>query len=736
MKTSLVLPLFILLALGTSASGFRQTNGGETFPQTEQASAQQSQAQQTKKDDDVVRISVTLVQIDAVVTDQRGRHISDLKPEDFELFEDNRRQRITNFSYVNAQPAKSESAAPARPSPNAPGLPPSTTARLRPDQVRRTIALVVDDLGMSFESIASVRDSLKKFVDEQMQPGDLVAILRTGAGIGALQQFTSDKRLLYAAIQRVRFNLMGGGGLGAFKPVQSAPFAGAGGLGAEEMKQAIASTDVTRAEIFSTGTLGALNLIVRGLKDLPGRKSVVLLSDGFSLFRSANSQANFRVLEAVRRIVDLANRASVIVYTLDPRGMQYTGLTPADNTAFQTTAEVGRAVGTRPGHLFETQGGLNYLADQTGGFFIKNVNNLSEGFNRVLDDQRGYYLIGYIPEEATFKAIQGKRPFHNIGLKVKRAGLVVRSRTGFYGISDEESGATNTTAAQQIVSALTSPFASGDIHLKLTSLFGHEAKEGAFMRSIMHIDARDISFSEEQDGARKGMVEIVAFTFGDNGEIVGREARSYSLSVRSDGFQNLLEQGFVYAIDVPIKKPGGYQLRVAVRDPRTEKVGSASQFIDVPDIDKNRLTLSGLVVSGFDPATAKRSSSGDPNNSEGAIESIDPSTTPAVRMLTRGIFLDYGFLIYNAELDPKTRKPQLETQVLLLKDGTQVFATKVSPLVVGDEPDWKHIPASGRLRLGDDLSTGEYMIQVIVTDKLAKDKFRWATQWMDFEIVK
>jgi hypothetical protein len=93
-------------------------------------------------------------------------------------------------------------------------------------------------------------------------------------------------------------------------------------------------------------------------------------------------------------------------------------------------------------------------------------------------------------------------------------------------------------------------------------------------------------------------------------------------------------------------------------------------------------------------------------------------------------------LTANAELDPRTKKPQLETQVLLLKDGKQVFATKVSPLTVGDEPDWKHIPAAGRLRLGDDLSTGEYMIQVIVTDKLAKEKYRVATQWMDFEIVK
>src|SRR5262245_59082874 len=143
MKISLLLPLFIVLAFGTSAFGSRQSKPADQPPSQTEKSSQPTQDQQARKDDEVVRISVTLVQIDAVVTDQRGRHITDLKPEDFELFEDNRRQRITNFSYVNAQPSKSESTVPARPSANAPGVPSSTPPRLRPDQVRRTIALVV-----------------------------------------------------------------------------------------------------------------------------------------------------------------------------------------------------------------------------------------------------------------------------------------------------------------------------------------------------------------------------------------------------------------------------------------------------------------------------------------------------------------------------------------------------------------------------------------------------------------
>lgn len=745
MKKRLLLPLFTLLASVASVPAVQQSKPADQSK--EKTTVQQSPDQGRAKKDDVVRISVTLVQIDAVVTDQRGKQVTDLKPEDFELFEDNRRQQITNFSYVTAQPASGDATAPpsTRTNPIAPPGPPVAPVRLRPDQVRRTIALVVDDIGMSYESVHAVRESLKTFVDEQMQPGDLVAIIRTGAGMGALQQFTADRRMLYAAIERVRFNLMFGGSIGAFKPMASAPFAGAGGLGAAEMRSFISSSAMSREEMLTTGTLGTIGLIVGGLKDLPGRKSVVLLSDGFGLFRSGDSLTNFRVLEAVRRLIDLANRASVIVYTIDPRGLQTTGLTAADSTAFNTTADMAKTVSARGAHLFESQGGLNYLANQTGGFFVRNTNNISEGVGRVLDDQRGYYLVGYIPEQSTFKALHGKRMFHNISLKVKRAGLRVRSRTGFYGVSDEETDAATGAVTQQIVKALTSPFTSGDIHLKLTSLFGHEPTEGSFMRSIMHIDARDISFSEEPDGSRKAVVEIVAFTFGNNGEIVGREARGYNLSVRSEGFQKLLDQGFVYALNVPIKKPGGYQLRVAVRDARAERVGSASQFIDVPDVGRNRLTLSGLVVSGFDPATAKvtpAAGTGDQraqqgaNNNEGAVEAIDPASTPAMRMLKHGTFLDYGFLIYNAQLDPKTKKPQLESQLLLLKDGKQVFAGKVSPLNVGEEPDWKHIPASGRLRLGDELAPGEYVLQIIVTDKLAKEQYRWATQWMDFEIVK
>src|SRR5215207_840104 len=157
-------------------------------------------------DDEVVRITTKLVQTDVVVTDKDGRQVTDLKAEDFEILENGEPQEITNFSYVSAAPAAAAAGSPT-PTPTArdkAGVPPPPPARLRPEQVRRAIALVVDDLRMSHEAIHATRQALKKYVDEQVQPGDLVAIIRTSAGIGALQQFTNDRQQLYAAIERVR----------------------------------------------------------------------------------------------------------------------------------------------------------------------------------------------------------------------------------------------------------------------------------------------------------------------------------------------------------------------------------------------------------------------------------------------------------------------------------------------------------------------------------------------------
>jgi hypothetical protein len=418
-------------------------------------------------------------------------------------------------------------------------------------------------------------------------------------------------------------------------------------------------------------------------------------------------------------------------------------LTAADNVSDQTPQQIEEALDARRQEMFDTQQGLQYLAQETGGFGIRNSNDLGRGIRRVLDDQRGYYLLGYVPDYSTFKLDRGQRKFHKIAVRVKTAGLNVRSRKGFYGIPEELARPARRTPAQQVIGALMSPFTSGDVHLKLTSLYGHDPKAGSIVRSLLHIDPRDLSFTVKPDGSHEAVIDLVAVTFTDNGRIVQQEGRTYTLKVDDRHFAELMQRGFLYTVNVPVKKAGAYQLRVAVRDSESERVGSANQFIEVPDIGKKRLTLSGLVISGNDPTkrktaqqAAENAASQPGSDKEGAADDPDPLAGPSMRIVRRGMELDYAFMIYNAQPEPKTNQIQLEYQVLLLKDGRQVFAGKGAPVSVGQVADLNHIPASGGLRLGTDLEPGEYVLQVIVTDKLAKEKYRVATQWMDFELMK
>src|SRR5207248_3296142 len=211
---------------------------------------------------------------------------------------------------------------------HAPPAAPVPPRQLRPEQVRRTIALVVDDLGLSFESTAYTRTALRKFVEQQMRPDDLVAIVRTSAGAGALQQFTSDKRQLLAAVERIRWNASFNNNVSAFAPLEGDPTSSMqsrrNNQSGQNNDNANANDELNnfREDVFAVGTLGALNYVVRGMRELPGRKSVVLLSEGFQLYRSSTNETNNRVLNALQRLTDLANRASVVIYTMDAHGLQ------------------------------------------------------------------------------------------------------------------------------------------------------------------------------------------------------------------------------------------------------------------------------------------------------------------------------------------------------------------------------------------------------------------------------
>jgi VWFA-related protein len=740
-------------------------------------------------------VTTNLVQLDVVVLDKEGRQVTNLRPEDFEVSEDGKRQPITNFLYVSADPGASNQpmqVAGATTSPTAPSVvtgPPIPAPPLRPDQVRRTVAFVVDDLGLSFESIGYVRQSLKKFVDEQMQPGDQVAIIRSSGNVGVLQQVTTNKQQLYTAIERIRYYPMGRGGTSPFADLnvgmQSWEARQTAGREKEEFEE-------FRQDTFAVGTIGVLDYVLRGLGELPGRKAVILLSEGFKIHTSQGRSE--RVLEAIKRLADQSNRASAVVYTIDTRGLQPLNLTasdrpgvnpyggdaskmpeiktpggapvvasqtmPKEDSARVTTAasagqraevdsvaafrQLDALMNQRNEQFFESQSVLSFLAQQTGGLYLRNQNNLASGIQQLMEDQKGFYLIGYRPEDGTIDPATGRRRFRKLSVKVKGPGLRVRTRSGFYGISYEDARKAKRTREEQLTSALISPFASGDLNLRLTSVFGDDPATGAFMRSMLHVNARDLTFTKEADGSYKAVIDMIITVMGDNGSIVGQPlTNTQTIQASASNYERIQKDGLVYILNVPVKQPGAYQLRVAVRDAKSEKVGAAGQYIEVPDLTRNRLELSGIVLLGTDPNAAKKATA-DASAQTQAVNSSQPDdgqdlqASPALRRLRQGMILNYGYTIYGAQIDKGTNRPQLQTQMRLFRDGQQVFTGKVLPFDVGQQTDVKRLNAGGRIRVGPDLVPGDYILQVVVTDLLVKDKARpaIATQVIDFAVVK
>ena len=383
--------------------------------------------------DDVVRITTNLVQIDAVVT-KNGKPIKDLKAEDFELFEDGRRQEITSFVYIS-NVADNTGATPNTSSkdpntPTDPAAPPPPTPTEVP---RRRIAFVIDDYGLSAQSMAEIKRQMRKFIDEQLNPNDLIAVVLTSRAKRELPNFTNDKSRLNQSWEHLKWNQCSRVGVKPIPRVGSNANIGCGGAGSFD------------------DSINALRATVIALGHVPGRKSMILFSDDTPLREDEKfNRGSGSVLNpdprqedarsytlALKRLAELAIRSSVVIYGVDAGGLQTTSLTAADATLRPMTAGsegnslFGGQLRSRSALLQRRREGANMIAKETGGFLVQNQNEFQ--FDKILEDQSGYYLIGYRPSTETFD-----KRFHKIRARVKKPGLNVRTRSGFFGMTEED----------------------------------------------------------------------------------------------------------------------------------------------------------------------------------------------------------------------------------------------------------------------------------------------------------
>ncbi|MFN8001403.1 MAG: VWA domain-containing protein [Acidobacteriota bacterium] len=691
-------------------------------------------------DQDVVRINTQLVQVDVTATDKKGRHVEDLTEADFELLVDGKKQPLTHFRHITlSNPVARELPTKKK---NAPAAAPESmpTAQIQPADVRRTMAFIVDDLGLSFRSTEFVRETLRKFVAEQMQEGDLVAIIRTGNGLGLLEQFTSDKRLLYAAIEKLSWNPL--------SRDMNPTFADSSQELTEDQseRQAVLDTfEEFRQTNFTTGTLGAIGFVVQSLRSLPGRKSVILLSDGFKIFSENNDDnTTEQVFKALQNLIEMASRSSVVVYAMDAKGLQ----------PFMPGADTGG----RPGassysdalqSAQESLDGPVMLAKQTGGFLVTNTNDLNIGIQEAMYDQQSYYLLGFDPEDEKFD-----EKFHKISVRALRPGLTLRTRSGFFGVDEAEqpdASKTPQTRGQQLLATMLSPFGKRDLPVRMTPYFFNSSKDGPLVRTLFHLDASKLTFKDGPNGQKQLNLDLAAFAFDESGATADVAAQRINLTFTEEQYKQVLANGLAYNRDFPLKKPGAYQFRAVLRDDASGLTGSASQFIRVPDLGKKQLAVSGLVLTApklTPPVVAGKSeaSESDAANETGAVAAAPVRTeqaektlggtmtaSPYVRRFPRTGWVQYGAAIYNAATDKKTNLPQITVQAEIYKDGKlfHQFAARQLEFSPGANP--KRFDYVGRMRLNN-FPPGEYLLHFIVTDALAKKKQSRAEQWMDFSV--
>ena len=697
-KIFLFIPVFGILAFGTVIDTRSQEN----------RNAVRNTARQAGKTDNGYKIQVGVeeVRLDAVVVDSKGRQITDLTPYDFEIYQDRQRQEIVTCRYITHDRAKPGQRLLS--SPDFGTIPPAPPPPLKRDTVERTFTFLVNDFGMGFEETYRTRMSLRKFVEDQMLPGDLVSIIKTSHGSATLQSFTSDRQELLSRIDSIQWS--------TYNDLPSIP-------------RAITELNNHKSQLV------VIDYCIKALQDMPGRKFLMLLT------RNTAGPSSFNL--KYDRMADAALRAGVVVHTMNARGIQtelagYRNLRPISSTTvgsgymdyvsgmfdrlMDPENQIYRsAMGSAPLPLSRKTGGV-YLDNN---FFINGIGDLEE-------EMKGYYLLSYIPPAYTFSR-SGKTAYHDIEIIVKRKGLTIRTRDGFFGEPAVPDAPPVTSST--LVEAMFSPFEYDDLNVTLASGYIDNLKKGYLLPTWMHLDGRDLGVIEEKDGTYSVSFEAGASTADIDGIFQEYGDMQIGFQVDEEDIRKLKENGINFTISIPVKKPGGYYVRVAVKDQSTDAKGSAYQYIEIPDLKNKRLALSSLyIIDGEEDASWIRAITSDKDSEPDNTLQKPKYRNPARKDFLPGDSIEYMTVIYNAKSEEKD-PPELEAQTILYRNGVGLYKSEVEAVDLSGANDFNRIPIRKSLHIEESMQPGDYVLQLLVKDNNAKEKQSLTAQTLSFKIA-
>lgn len=511
----------------------------------------------------LLRVTTHLVQINVVVHDRKGQPAADLTRDDFVLLDQGQPQKIRVFSVESSRPLPT----PGRPAPAKTAPLPQNyfSNRLeRPSGTPTTATVILfDGLNTRFEDQVYARSELVKYLG-QIQPQDRVALYALGRDLRVLHDFTNDTASLLRVLARHRG--VHSTELAASEPAEP-------DTGSEELDAWLGGVDQLMADFYTVNrtrqTLKAIEAIAQHVSRLPGRKNLIWLSGGFpfsigfddldELTNPARERRQFA--DEIERTARALNEANLAIYPVDARGL--VGL-PSYSATGRKAPKPGQSV--VPKSIWRNQETMEALAERTGGEAFYNVNDLKGAIRRAVEDARVTYVLGYYPTHASW---DGK--FREVKVQVKRRGLNVRHRAGYFAFPERQE--TPQQRDEALREAVWSPLEATGIGLLVRVLPGASAASTQWRVATL-VEPRNITL-ELKGEHWVGTLDALFVQLSAEGRNLAGVTHTLNFDLTREAYERTMKQGAMLVKPLEIAE-GAAQLRVIVRDTRTGSVGSVT----------------------------------------------------------------------------------------------------------------------------------------------------------------
>jgi hypothetical protein len=450
-----------------------------------------------------------------------------------------------------------------------------------------------------------------------------------------------------------------------------------------------------QSESVTAATLSSLESLMRSVGQMSGRKLVFFITDGFFL-NDRNTGYNNRI----SRIADAAVRGNLVIYSVDARGL--TGSTDASSNRSDPLGQLARS---NVGELAASQDGMNSLAVDSGGKAFLNTNSLNDAIKDALRETSNYYLLAWRPGSEDQKSPNFKRLEISIP---SRPELSVRVARGFFTSEPQpekpaetnkpvDTANTAPNVGGALMSALAAPSARTGLPTKLFVSFVDVPGSGPVLTAATQVATEGLGYGA--DGKQPAAIDLAGVVLNDQGKQAGSFKTRLNVNPLSSAAA-VKEPSVVYSHKLPLK-PGIYQVRVAARDDKSGSIGSAAQWIEIPDLSSKKLTLSTLLLGGHIGNSVQA------DKGEQVSFSVD-------RRFSRESQMTLFAIIYNATGTP----PKLESQIEILRGGQRVVASPVMPVAVDANADLARIAYGAGVGLKT-LAPGRYVLRVTIKDRSA-----------------